>query len=498
MTPVKELEPSAEPSLTRAEPSLPDAFRSVRLTHTGTFWRRAIGFAGPGLPGRRRLHGPGQLGHRPRRRRALRLRAALGPPDLQPDGDPAAEPLRALGIVTGRDLAQACRDTYCRPVSRRALAPLRDRHRRLRPGRGARLRHRAQAALRHPALSACCITGARRAAHPACCSTAASARWKRFIIALVGTIGVCFVIEIFSRAPTGRRVVARLRPVAPRSSRNPDDALHRDRHPRRDGDAAQPLPALRPSCRRATSRAPPEASARPSASLPSTRRVALMLALFVNAAILILAAAVFHRSGHNEVAEIEDAHKLLDPAARRRRRQRAVRRGPARLRPELHAHRHARRADRDGRLPQHPPAALAAPPDHPRSSPSSRPSSSRSSTASSGTADLLILSQVILSMQLSFAVVPAGAVHQRPPQDGRVHQPRTLKYVGYAVACSSPHSTPGSSSNHCITLRQTRVAGASPDGWQLSVELNAGVKSSHGDGCTCCCGLLHFLGAALS
>lgn len=41
--------------------------------------------------------------------------------------------------------------------------------------------------------------------------------------------------------------------------------------------------------------------------------VALMLALFVNAAILIVAAAVFHRSGHYEVAEIGDAYKLLSP-----------------------------------------------------------------------------------------------------------------------------------------------------------------------------------------
>ena len=40
---------------------------------------------------------------------------------------------------------------------------------------------------------------------------------------------------------------------------------------------------------------------------------ALMLALFVNAGILIVAAAVFHRSGHFEVAAIEDAYKLLSP-----------------------------------------------------------------------------------------------------------------------------------------------------------------------------------------
>ncbi|MGA7109379.1 MAG: Nramp family divalent metal transporter [Terracidiphilus sp.] len=41
--------------------------------------------------------------------------------------------------------------------------------------------------------------------------------------------------------------------------------------------------------------------------------LALTVALFVNAGILIVAAAVFHRSGHFEVAAIEDAYKLLSP-----------------------------------------------------------------------------------------------------------------------------------------------------------------------------------------
>lgn len=41
--------------------------------------------------------------------------------------------------------------------------------------------------------------------------------------------------------------------------------------------------------------------------------IALTLALFVNAAILIVAAAVFNRSGHFEVAAIQDAYKLLSP-----------------------------------------------------------------------------------------------------------------------------------------------------------------------------------------
>jgi len=38
-----------------------------------------------------------------------------------------------------------------------------------------------------------------------------------------------------------------------------------------------------------------------------------MLALFVNAAILIVAAAAFHGTGHQDVAEIGDAHRLLSP-----------------------------------------------------------------------------------------------------------------------------------------------------------------------------------------
>ena len=41
--------------------------------------------------------------------------------------------------------------------------------------------------------------------------------------------------------------------------------------------------------------------------------IALTIALLVNAAILIVAAATFYRSGYNEVAEINDAYKLLTP-----------------------------------------------------------------------------------------------------------------------------------------------------------------------------------------
>lgn len=41
--------------------------------------------------------------------------------------------------------------------------------------------------------------------------------------------------------------------------------------------------------------------------------IALSLAFLINAAILITSAAVFHRSGYNEVAELQDAYRLLSP-----------------------------------------------------------------------------------------------------------------------------------------------------------------------------------------
>jgi len=47
------------------------------------------------------------------------------------------------------------------------------------------------------------------------------------------------------------------------------------------------------------------------ATIDST--LALMFALFINAAILIVSAAVFHWSGHQDVAEIQEAYKLLSP-----------------------------------------------------------------------------------------------------------------------------------------------------------------------------------------
>ena len=53
------------------------------------------------------------------------------------------------------------------------------------------------------------------------------------------------------------------------------------------------------------------------ATIDST--VALSSALFINAAILIVAAATFHGTGYESVASIEDAYKMLTAAARHER-----------------------------------------------------------------------------------------------------------------------------------------------------------------------------------
>ena len=117
------------------------------------------------LPGQRRLHGSRQLGHRPGRRRALRLPAALGAGHVQFHGHPAADAERAarhrLRPRPGPGLPRNLSARH----DLRALGAGRDRHRRLRPGRGAGRRHRAQPALPYPAADRRADHRRRHAAH---------------------------------------------------------------------------------------------------------------------------------------------------------------------------------------------------------------------------------------------------------------------------------------------------------------------------------------------
>ena len=100
------------------------------------------------------------------------------------------------------------------------------------------------------------------------------------------------------------------------------------------------------------------------ATIDST--IALMFALLINASILILAAATFHKTGKTDVAELEQAHSFLAPLLGSAIAPTLFGIALLVLRPEFDRDRDARRPDRDGGLPRHPPAALGAAADHAR------------------------------------------------------------------------------------------------------------------------------------
>ena len=167
------------------------------------------------------------------------------------------------------------------------------------------------------------------------------------------------------------------------------------------------------------------------ATIDST--VSLFLAFFINAAILILSAAAFHFSGNQHVADITDAHRLLDPilgvkfagimfaVALLASGQNSTLTGTLagqivmegflnlRVKPWL------RRLIT--RLLAIVPALVVA-----------------ILYGEEGTTELLILSQVILSLQLSFAVVPLVQFTSDKLKMGRFVNPAWVKVISWAVA----------------------------------------------------------------
>ncbi len=160
---------------------------------------------------------------------------------------------------------------------------------------------------------------------------------------------------------------------------------------------------------------------------------ALMIALFINAAILIVSAAAFYRSGHNEVGEIQEAYKLLTPLlgvtgastlfalALLASGQNSTLTGTLagqivmegflniRLRPWLR--RLITRA-----LAIVPAVIVTA------------------ISGEHGTAKLLVLSQVILSMQLSFAVFPLVMFTNDARKMGEFVNARWLRVLAWTTA----------------------------------------------------------------
>jgi manganese transport protein len=251
------------------------------------------------------------------------------------------------------------------------------------------------------------------------------------VIALIATIAGCFLFEMFVSRPD---IAATVRGFIP----SPEIVRNRDMLYIAIGIlGATVMPHnlyLHSSIvqtRRYEESAPGRREAIRFATLDST--VALMMALFINGAILVVAAAVFYRTGHRQVAEIQDAYKLLTPllgstaasivfaVALLASGQNSTLTGTLagqivmegflniRIRPWL------RRLIT--RLIAIVPAVIVA-----------------TIGGESGTAKLLILSQVILSLQLSFAVFPLVMFTSSRAKMGEFANPRWLKAVAYSVA----------------------------------------------------------------
>ena len=293
-----------------ASPSLPEVNATVKVPHTGSWIRRMLAFVGPGYmisvgymdPGNwaTDLAGGAQFGYT--------LLAVIMLSNLM------AILLQALsarlGIVTGRDLAQACRDHYPRAVSLVLwfacelaiiacdLAEV--------IGTAIAL----QLLFGIPLIGGALIT-ALDAFLVLLLMSKGFRYLEAFVIALLIVIATCFAVQIAAAAPPIASILDGFIP-SPEIVTNPamlyiamgiigatvmphnlylHSSIVQTRAYKRNDEGRR--------------------DAIKWATLDST--VALMLALFVNAAILIVAAAAFHGTGHADVAEIGQAYELLSP-----------------------------------------------------------------------------------------------------------------------------------------------------------------------------------------
>ena len=227
-----------------ARPSLPEIYRSLPIPESAGFLRKLLAFAGPGYLVAVGYMDPGNWATDLAGGSKYRLHAALGHPALQPDGHPAADPGHQAG---GRDRPRPGRRPAATTSAGRCQFVLLDR--------------------REIAIAACDLAEVIGSAIAlnllfhipllwGVCLTALDVllilflQQKGFrlvealVITLIGVIGVCFGLEILFSKPSMLGIAhGLLHPFGADRSR-PGDALHRHRHPRRHGDAAQPVPAL--------------------------------------------------------------------------------------------------------------------------------------------------------------------------------------------------------------------------------------------------------------
>ena len=383
-------------------PSLSEVHRTIPVPKGLSFWRKMLAFSGPGYlvavgymdPGNwaTDLAGGSKFGYT---LLSIVLLSNLMAILLQAL---AAK----LGIVTGRDLAQACRDHYSTPVTiflwvfcEIAIAACD-----LAEVIGSAIALNLLFGI--PLIWGVCLTAADVLA-VMYLQNKGFRYLEALVITLIASIGICFLVEIIWSRPDLAQVLGGF---VPRFEiiKNPAmlyiaiGIL---------GATVMPhnlyLHSSIVQTRKYEQNAEGKAEAVRFAMLDST--IALTFALFINAAILVLSAATFHTRGQNDVAEIQDAYKLLSPTlgvtgagilfaiALLASGQNSTLTGTLagqvvmegflniRLRPWL------RRLIT--RVMAIVPAVIVT-----------------AIAGESGTAKLLVLSQVILSLQLSFAVVP--------------------------------------------------------------------------------------------
>ncbi|MCU0623089.1 MAG: Nramp family divalent metal transporter [Gemmatimonadaceae bacterium] len=426
--PVARPTPSGAWRAARTAPSLAEVYRSIPVSGR-TWWRKLLAFAGPGYlvavgymdPGNwaTDLAGGSRFGY------ALlsvilisNLMAVL----LQGLAS-------RLGIVTGRDLAQACRDAYSRPVSLMlwVLAELAIAATDLAEVIGTAIALNLLFGM--PLWLGVLLT-----VFDVILLLALQQRGFRLlealVIALVATVGACFVFELALARPDWGGVARGFVPTTTIVT----DPMMLYLAMGILGATVMPhnlyLHSSIVQTRKYEESADGKREAVRFAFLDST--IALSFALFINASILILAAATFHTSGNTDVAEIQDAYRLLTPllgggasvafaVALLASGQNSTITGTLagqivmegfldlRLQPWV------RRLIT--RLIAIVPAALTA-----------------IFFGEQGTAQLLVLSQVILSLQLSFAVIPLVRFTSDRAKMGDFVTPRWMAALAWLVA----------------------------------------------------------------
>jgi manganese transport protein len=254
---------------------------------------------------------------------------------------------------------------------------------------------------------------------------------EAFVVALLGIIAVCFTIQIAAAAPP---VADILRGIAPSREIFTDPEML---YIAIGIIGATVMPHnlyLHSSIVQTRAYERTEEGRRDAIRWATTdSTVALMLALFINGAILVLAAATFHKSGHSDVAEISQAFELLSPLLGLGIASTLF--AVALLASGLNSTVTATLAGQivmegflDLRLPSWarrlvtrgiailPVIAVTA------------------FYGERGTAQLLVFSQVVLSMQLPFAVIPLVRFVSDPAKMGRFAIPRSVAVLAWIVA----------------------------------------------------------------